>query len=118
MKPSKPHFVNKTWGSETWFANNEQEDYCGKVLRISKGKSTSMHLHLNKHETFYVLKGTLRVDIIDTIEGTVYSVLVHEDECMEMPRGTPHRLLANDGDVKLIEASTHHKDTDSLRIYT
>jgi mannose-6-phosphate isomerase-like protein (cupin superfamily) len=117
MKPSKPHFVNKIWGHETWFANNEQEDYCGKVLRILKGKSTSMHLHLNKHETFYVLTGTLHVDVIDTIDGTVYSVLAQENECMEMPRGTPHRLIANNEDVTLIEVSTHHKDTDSLRIH-
>ena len=117
MKPHKPKYVEKDWGSETWFANNEAYNYCGKILQIHKGKNTSMHFHIDKHEVFQVLEGTLQVDWIDTEAGSVSECFVPSGECMEMPQGVPHRLIANEEDVKLIEASTFHKDSDSYRVY-
>ena len=44
----KSKFVEKRWGSETWFANNEQHNYCGKILYIKKNCYSSMHYHLEK----------------------------------------------------------------------
>ena len=61
---TKPKKVDKDWGFEIWLANNEKENYCGKILGIFEDKSTSMHYHVNKHETFYVLEGTLEVDML------------------------------------------------------
>ena len=34
MKVDKPKYVEKDWGSETWFANNLEHNYCGKILEI------------------------------------------------------------------------------------
>ena len=65
----KLHMVAKDWGKEEWFANNAEEDYCGKILTILENQATSMHYHADKHETFYVLEGTLAVEWIDTKEG-------------------------------------------------
>ena len=48
--------VGKSWGTEEWFANNEVENYCGKILTILEGESTSMHYHADKHETFLFYK--------------------------------------------------------------
>ena len=119
MKIDKPKYVEKDWGSETWFANNLEHNYCGKVLEIKKGKGTSMHYHVDKHEVFYVLEGTLKVDWIDTDSGEVYTVYVAKGESMEMPQGIPHSLIADEAfeDVKLIEASTFHRDSDSYRLW-
>ena len=117
MEPVDPKFVRKRWGSETWFANNELHDYCGKILRIEAGHSTSMHFHLEKHETFFILEGTLQVDWVETESGDVKTTLVNSDECMEMPRGVPHKLIANDEHVRLIEASTFHRNSDSFRVW-
>lgn len=119
MKIDKPKYVEKDWGSETWFANNSEYNYCGKVLEIKKGQGTSMHFHVDKHEVFYVLEGTLKVDWIDTDSGEVYTVHVAKGESMEMPQGTPHSLIADEAfeDVKLIEASTFHRDSDSYRLW-
>ena len=119
MKIDKPKYVEKDWGSETWFANNLERNYCGKVLEIKKGKGTSMHYHVDKHEVFYVLEGTLKVDWIDTDSGEVYTVHVAKGESMEMPQGIPHSLIADEAfeDVKLIEASTFHRDSDSYRLW-
>ena len=117
MKVNKPKYVDKRWGSETWFANNEEHNYCGKILHIHKEKNTSMHFHIDKHEVFQILEGTLQVDYIDTKSGDVNTSFVHAGECMEMPQAVPHKLIANKEDVKLIEASTFHKDSDSYRVY-
>ena len=119
MKIDKPKYVEKDWGSETWFANNLERNYCGKVLEIKKGKGTSMHYHVDTHEVFYVLEGTLKVDWIDTDSGEVYTVYVAKGESMEMPQGIPHSLIADEAfeDVKLIEASTFHRDSDSYRLW-
>ena len=112
-----PKFVKKRWGSETWFANNELHDYCGKILHIKAGHSTSMHFHIDKHETFFVLEGTLQVDWIETNSGDVKTTFVKLDECMEIPRGVPHKLLATLQDVRFIEASTFHRNADSYRVW-
>ena len=68
-KVKNPKFVKKRWGSETWFANTHTHNYCGKILRINKNHCSSMHYHLDKHETFYVLEGELIVHLIDTVSG-------------------------------------------------
>jgi len=117
MEPVEPKFVRKRWGSETWFANNELHDYCGKILLIEAGHSTSMHFHLEKHETFFILEGALQVDWVETESGDIKTTLVNSDECMEMPRGVPHKLIANSESVKLIEASTFHRNADSFRVW-
>tara|TARA_B100000676_G_scaffold312541_1_gene387276 strand:+ start:935 stop:1282 length:348 start_codon:yes stop_codon:yes gene_type:complete len=108
--------VEKSWGHEIWMANNKEEDYCGKILRINQGYNSSLHFHLEKHETFYILKGSLQVDLIDTIDGVKVSRVLNEGDVMEIDRGQPHQLIAYDGDVEFIEISTFHKDYDSKRI--
>lgn len=117
MKTDKPKYVEKNWGSETWFANNLSHNYCGKILQIKKGKNTSMHFHIDKHEIFYILEGGLKVNYIDTETGDVFTKFVPEGQCMEMPQGVPHSLIAYKTDVKLIEASTFHRDSDSYRLW-
>ena len=66
-----------------------------------------------------MLEGTLKVDWIDTDSGEVYTVHVAKGESMEMPQGIPHSLIADEAfeDVKLIEASTFHRDSDSYRLW-
>ena len=53
MSKRKAKVVEKDWGREIWMANNQEEDYCGKILQINQGYNTSLHFHLEKHETFY-----------------------------------------------------------------
>ena len=110
-------FVEKRWGHERWFANNKEENYCGKELLINEGCHTSMHFHLNKHEVFYILEGTLRLDLIDTKKGEINTIYINKEESHEVAQGQPHQLIAHEGSVKIIEASTFHEDSDSYRIH-
>ncbi len=115
-KLAKAKIVEKDWGREIWIANNSLEDYCGKILQIYQGYSTSLHFHLQKHETFYITKGQLQVDLICTIDGVKVTRILSEGDTLEIDRGQPHQLIAYDGDVEFIEVSTFHRDSDSHRI--
>lgn len=114
---NKPKIVNKEWGHEIWLANNEHENYCGKILFIKKGYSTSMHFHAKKHESFYVLEGQLDMDIIDTETTKKYEISLSQGEVFSLDRFMPHMLKAVVSDVKFIETSTYHEDEDSYRVY-
>ena len=114
---AKAKRVDKDWGHEIWMANNEKENYCGKMLYIKFGHSTSMHFHQKKHETFYILEGALDIEIIDTITTDKYVKTINEGEVFVLERLIPHRLVPKGGDVKFVEISTFHEDSDSYRVY-
>ncbi|MAH46885.1 hypothetical protein CMI37_13730 [Candidatus Pacearchaeota archaeon] len=114
MKAKK---VNKKWGYEIWMANNKKENYCGKILYIKKGHSTSMHFHANKHETFYMLEGKLEIDILDTQNIKKHTKILQEGDVFVLDRLVPHMLKASKSDVKFVEISTYHEEEDSYRVY-
>ena len=113
----KGKIVEKEWGHEIWMANNEEENYCGKILHINAGHKSSMHYHMDKHETFYVTEGQLQIILIDTEQGIARQQMVLEGCTFEIDRGQPHQLIAYDGDVEFIEISTFHKNEDSHRVW-
>lgn len=98
---------DKLWGSELWIVNNEL--YCGKILTLREGYQCSLHYHKNKHETFYVLSGRVRMEF-----GMQTTILLPGDSVV-VPPLTPHRF-AGLMDSQIIEFSTHHEDDDSYRI--
>ena len=114
---SKPKIVNKDWGQEIWLVNNEHENYCGKILFIKKGHSTSMHFHAKKHESFYILEGELNIELVDTETTKKHEVSLSIGEVFSLDRLMLHRLKAVVSDVKFIEISSYHEDSDSYRVY-
>ena len=112
-----PKKVEKEWGYELWLANNEKENYCGKILYINPGYAGSMHFHSKKHETFYILEGTLKVDVLNPENAEKTTHLLEEGETFVLDRLTPHQLFATDKPVKFIEISTFHDDADSYRVW-
>ncbi|MAF25100.1 hypothetical protein CL634_05945 [bacterium] len=119
MQPTLvPLKVEKDWGHEIWLANNEEENYCGKILCIEQGHSSSMHFHAEKHETFYILEGELRIEMIDTETTEKSWQHLHEGETFVIERFVPHQLSpAGESPVKFIEISTFHRDEDSFRVW-
>ena len=114
-----PEKIDKKWGYELIRVNNKEEDYCSKILYIRAGAATSMHYHLKKHECFYVRKGTLFINTINP-KTTKHNVTVlHEGECLEIPRGLAHQLSADeDSPVEFDETSTYSDPDDSLRVWS
>ncbi len=106
--------VKKGWGGEVWIANNEL--YCGKLLRLDKGKKCSLHYHKLKTESFYLHKGRLLMRTMESLEATeIDEFELEAGQCMDIPTGLVHQMVALE-DSELFEFSTQHFDTDSHRL--
>ena len=46
---------------EYWIANEVEAGYCGKFLFVLDGQTCPMHHHGEKHETFYIVQGRVRM---------------------------------------------------------
>ncbi len=58
---------NKTGLIEYWIANDAKEGYCGKYLFVFDGQTCPLHRHKTKHETFFIVKGSVSM----TYDGTI-----------------------------------------------
>ena len=108
--------VPKPWGYELWLANNLENNYCGKILHVNAGNKFSMHFHVKKHETFYILSGTCKLHIVDTQTAVENVKTLYRGDVVEIDRYTPHQIEALT-DVEIIEISTYHYDSDSHRVW-
>jgi len=95
--------VNKVWGREKWIVNCP--DYCGKLLLVHKGASSSLHYHPKKKETFYVLEGKARLTVGNKEVSTPITI----------EPNTPHRFYGIT-DTVILEVSTFHSDDDVVRM--
>ena len=110
--PVKPNVIKKAWGEERIFQNNSH--YCSKLLIIKAGQQTSMHFHMDKHETMVVVSGTLTIDYI--VNKETRTDTVDTMHAFVIAPGLPHTLKAIHDDVYLVESSTPSHDEDSIRI--
>ena len=107
-----PVCIYKSWGWEIIFVNNQH--YCGKQLVIHSKRCTSMHFHLDKHETMYIIEGTLYIDCI--IDKKIETFVLAKGASFTIAPGLVHSLRAETDSVTLIEVSTQSADKDSIRI--
>lgn len=70
--------------TEYWIANETESGYCGKFLFVFDGQTCPRHHHAQKHETFFVVKGSIRMTAGD--EGRV----MREGDLLAMPPGVGH----------------------------
>jgi N-acetylneuraminate synthase len=83
---------------EYWVANEEQAGYCGKFLFVDDGQTCPYHKHERKHETFFVLRGTvlMRVDDVEHI--------LRQGDTLVMPPGNRHAFTGV-GPALILEVS-------------
>ena len=106
--------IPKGWGHEIIFENNEL--YCGKLLKFKQGAKFSMHYHMIKDETWYVQEGEFLYKWVDTENGEVIQEALVQGDAVRQRPGQPHQLIAlTDGII--YEVSTQHFDSDSYRIW-
>ena len=84
--------------TEFWIANEEADGYCGKFLFVFDGQTCPYHRHAKKHETFFVLKGRVRMRIGDAERELT------EGAVLPMEPGTGHSFTGM-GDALLLEVS-------------
>ena len=74
----------KVGETEFWIANEADHGYCGKFLFVFDGQTCPYHYHRMKHETFFILKGTLRMKVGEEER------LMREGDLLAMPPGVGH----------------------------
>jgi mannose-6-phosphate isomerase-like protein (cupin superfamily) len=103
--------VEKDWGHEIWFANHG--GYCGKEIVCLHRKWSSggkYHYHPIKDETFWIIEGTLLLDV----EGK--EVVLTYPSYYRIKPGVKHRFRSAGAYCRFIEVSTTHRDDDSIRV--
>ncbi len=109
--------VEKAWGYEIWFANNEL--YCGKEIVCRDGIWSSegkYHYHPIKDETFWVIDGELLLDIVGEDGVSRTKMLGPLSKSIRIKPGIKHRFRSVGGYCKFIEVSTTHREEDSIRV--
>ena len=83
---------------EYWIANETDEGYCGKYLFVFDGQACPMHRHKEKHETFFIVKGTVRMEY----DGRLREM--HEGEVLPVDQWKYHSFTGV-GPALLLEIS-------------
>ena len=84
--------------SEYWIANEEKLGYCGKFLFMCDGQTCPHHYHNMKHETFYILKGRIRMRMGEE------EFIMNQGDVLPMPPGTKHSFTGL-GNALILEVS-------------
>jgi len=92
---------------EFWVANEEEAGYCGKFLYVNDGQTCPYHNHDVKHETFFVLKGQVRM-VIDGGEK-----VLQQGDALVMPPGQRHSFTGV-GPALLLEVSMPSTQGDNF----
>lgn len=88
----------ETGETEFWLANEMENGYCGKFLFVFDGQTCPYHHHAKKHETFFVVKGSIRMRVGDE-ERTM-----QEGDLLAMPPGVGHSFTGV-GNALVLEVS-------------
>jgi mannose-6-phosphate isomerase len=103
--------IAKPWGKEELIEVNDR--YMVKRLTMEKGHRCSLQLHKKKHETVYILSGSLKIS--SGISQTSLTEKVYRaHETLSISPGTIHRMEAKETTVYL-ESSTPELD-DVVRL--
>lgn len=105
--------VKKGWGSEDIWATNDK--YCAKFLHFNTGAKFSMHLHKEKDETWYILKGVFLLKYIDTKTANTIERQLNTGDIWHNPPMLPHQLICLE-EGTIVEVSTPDSVEDNHRI--
>jgi len=101
--PLSPHFglgeFYRIGEIEYWIVNDRQNNYCGKFLFLFDGQCCPSHYHKMKHETFFIVRGTVEM----TMDGKVR--VLQPGDTLAMPPGTKHTFSALNGPALVLEVS-------------
>jgi mannose-6-phosphate isomerase len=107
----EPRRVEKPWGHEIWWAQNEH--YAGKLLHVTAGHQLSLQMHREKDETSYLLSGRLRLTYGPTADQLTTEE-IDPGSSWRVEPGTVHSIEALEDSV-VVEASTPQVD-DVVRL--
>jgi len=111
VTPSPLHFglndFYKIGEIEFDVANNIEQGYCGKFIFMFDGQTCPWHHHKKKHETFFIVKGKVEMEIPGE------KIVMKQGEIKVMPQNTKHKFIALE-DTLILESSKPDLVDDSI----
>ena len=107
--------INKTWGYEIIHINTDQ--YCMKTLHLFPNRETSSHYHLNKTETLYISKASVKIEYFIENQENIRIVYLNEGSSFTVIPELKHKIInLTDSETIIVEASTFDSKNDSYRM--
>ena len=107
--------VDKGWGFEIVFANNDK--YCGKLLVFERaGAKTSLVFHKEKTKSWFVNAGKFKVTFIDINTGETKEAILEEGKTADFGPLGPHQVEALVAGSVIFEVGTGDYVEDRFRL--
>jgi len=107
--------VDKGWGFELVFANNDK--YCGKLLVFDRvGAKTSLVFHKEKAKSWFVNAGKFKITYIDVSTGEVKQSELGEGQTADFGQLGPHQIEALVDNSIIFEVGTADYIEDRFRL--
>jgi streptogramin lyase len=107
--------VDKGWGFELIFANNDR--YCGKLLVFDRaGAKTSLVFHKEKAKSWFVNAGRFKITYIDVATGEVKQSELSEGQTADFGELGPHQIEALVDNSIIFEVGTADYIEDRFRL--
>lgn len=87
--------------------NNVEHGYCGKFMFLFAGQTCPMHHHRKKHETFFIVKGKVGMEL----SGKKY--ILHQGDTLVVDQLARHKFTALE-DSLILESSKPDLVDDSI----
>jgi hypothetical protein len=107
--------IDKGWGFEIIFANNDK--YCGKLLVFERaGAKTSLVFHKEKTKSWFVNAGKFKVTFIDVATGEMKRSELSEGQTADFGQLGPHQVEALVPNSMIFEVGTADYVEDRFRL--
>jgi|TARA_B110000503_G_scaffold86091_1_gene131088 mannose-6-phosphate isomerase-like protein (cupin superfamily) len=107
--------VDKGWGFEIVFANNDK--YCGKLLVFERaGAKTSLVFHRDKAKSWFINAGKFKITLIDVVSGEMKQIEVSEGQTADFGPLSPHQVEALVDGSMIFEVGTGDYVEDRFRL--
>jgi hypothetical protein len=107
--------VDKGWGFELVFANNDK--YCGKLLVFDRvGAKTSLVFHKEKAKSWFVNAGKFKISYIDVSTGEMKQSEISEGQTADFGQLGPHQVEALVANSIIFEVGTSDQVEDRFRL--
>ena len=107
--------VDKGWGFELVFANNDK--YCGKLLIFERaGAKTSLVFHKEKAKSWFVNAGKFKIKFIDVSTGEIKEAVLEEGQTADFGQLGPHQIESLMPNSIIFEVGTGDYVEDRFRL--
>jgi len=115
MNLQQPGKIEKGWGFEVLWANNDK--FSGKLLVFTRaGAKTSMVFHKEKRKSWFVNAGKFKLTFIDTQTGEIKEAVLEEGKTVDLAELGPHQLEALVPNSVMFEVGTPDYVEDRFRL--